>query len=148
MENLDIRWIQRFQNYRKALEQLRQAVQLSQSRELSNLENQGMIQAFEFTHEMAWNVMKDFSEYQGDSTVKGSRDATRSAFKLELIEDGEGWMDMLRSRNLTSHTYNENVAAEIVGDIIKRYFKLFEAFEQTMEQLRSGLQGEQFNEKK
>ena len=148
MENLDIRWIQRFQNYRKALEQLRQAVQLSQSRELSNLENQGMIQAFEFTHEMAWNVMKDFSEYQGDSTVKGSRDATRSAFKLELIEDGEGWMDMLRSRNLTSHTYNENVAEEIVGDIIKRYFKLFEAFEQTMEQLRSGLQGEQFNEKK
>lgn len=148
MENLDIRWIQRFQNYRKALEQLRQAVQLSQARELSNLENQGMIQAFEFTHEMAWNVMKDYSEYQGDSTVKGSRDATRSAFKLELIEDGEGWMDMLRSRNLTSHTYNENVAEEIVGDIIKQYFKLFEAFEQTMEQLRSGMQGEQFNDKK
>jgi len=148
MENLDIRWIQRLQNYRKALSSLRKAVVLSQQRTLTDLEIQGLIQAFEFTHEMAWNVMKDYAEYQGDSAVKGSRDVTRSAFKMELIMDGEGWMDMLKSRNLTSHTYNEDVAEEIAEDILEHYFNLFEAFEQKMEQLRTGQQGNIFNEKK
>jgi len=141
MEILDIRWIQRFQNYKKALSQLRKAVVLSQERKLSDLEMQGLIQAFEFTHEMAWNVMKDFSEYQGDSSIKGSRDATRAAFKMELIADGEKWMDMIISRNETSHTYNEEVAVKITGDILKYYFDLFESFEQTMEQLRISKHG-------
>ena len=140
MENLDIRWIQRFQNYRKALGQLRKAVALSKQRDLTDLESQGLIQAFEFTHEMAWNVMKDYSEYQGDTAVKGSRDATRAAFKMELIVNGEKWMDMIRSRNQTSHAYNEEVAEEITKDILEHYFDLFEAFEQKMEQLRSSEQ--------
>jgi nucleotidyltransferase substrate binding protein (TIGR01987 family) len=136
MDTPDIRWVQRLQNYGKALARLRKAVALSHTRELTDLESQGLIQAFEFTHELAWNVMKDFSEYQGDDSVKGSRDATRAAFKMDLIADGEGWMDMLKSRNLTSHTYNEDVAEKIVQDIREQYFGLFEAFEQKMEQLR------------
>ena len=56
----DIRWQQRFSNFQKALEQLEKAINLSEERELSNLEKQGLIQAFEFTHELSWNVMKDF----------------------------------------------------------------------------------------
>jgi nucleotidyltransferase substrate binding protein (TIGR01987 family) len=71
----DIRWKQRFSNYTNALEQLQEAVDLSCERELSMLEKQGLIQAFEYTHELAWNVMKDFLEYQGNQNVKGSRDA-------------------------------------------------------------------------
>lgn len=140
MESLDIRWIQRFQNYKKALLQLQKAVQISMERELTDLETQGLIQAFEFTHELAWNVMKDFSEYQGDTNIRGSRDATRAAFKIDLISDGEGWMDMIKSRNQTSHTYNEATADEIAEDILTRYFILFNAFEQKMESIRSGEQ--------
>ncbi len=147
MENLDIRWIQRFQNYSKALDRLRKAVVLSQKRELTDLEAQGLIKAFEFTYEMAWNVMKDYSEYQGDTSIKGSRDATRAAFKMELITDGQRWMDMILSRNETSHTYDEDVTKKITKDILKHYFDLFEAFEQKMEQLRSGEQGSLFTEK-
>ena len=138
MENLDIRWVQRFHNYRKALDRLRMAVVLSQKRELTDLEQQGLIQAFEFTHELAWKTMKDFLEDKGVSDIIGSKDSTRNGFRESLITDGEGWMEMIKSRNLTSHTYNEEVTKEIVGDILGHYFDLFEAFEQKMEQMRSG----------
>ena len=140
MENQDIRWMQRFQNYKKALKQLRLAVQLSKERDLSNLEIQGLIQAFEFTHELAWNTMKDFLEEKGVGNLIGSKDATRYAFQADLISDGEGWMEMIKSRNQSTHTYNEQTADEITGNILKRYFDLFDAFEQKMEQLRSGEQ--------
>jgi len=132
MTNPDIRWKQRFANYCRALQQLRSAVLLSRERELSKLEQQGLIQGFEFVHELAWNVIKDFFEYQGNSSIMGSRDATREAFKRNLIVDGEGWMDMIVSRNKSSHTYNEATADEIAEKIITHYFGLFEDFEARM----------------
>jgi nucleotidyltransferase substrate binding protein (TIGR01987 family) len=135
MENLDIRWVQRFQNYRKALLGLRQAVALSQVRELTDLEAQGLIQGFEYTHELAWKTMKDFLENQGFVDVIGSRDATRIAFREGLITDGEGWMDMIKSRNLSLHTYQEQTALMIKKNILGNYFPLFEAFAAQMEKL-------------
>ena len=116
----DIRWKQRFQNFVSALRTLTQAIELSQQRPLSLLEKQGLIQGFEFTHELAWNVLKDFLEFQGYTEIIGSRDATRLAFQNELIADGEAWMDMIKARNQTSHTYNLNVAERISQDIIVR----------------------------
>jgi nucleotidyltransferase substrate binding protein (TIGR01987 family) len=123
--NQDIRWIQRFSNYKKALVQLEAAVKISIKRQLSDLEKQGMIQGFEYTHELAWNTLKDYLEYQGNNSIKGSRDATREAFKVELISDGEAWMDMIKSRNQSSHTYNEETAHDIVTAIINTYYPLF-----------------------
>jgi len=128
MSDPDIRWQQRLANYARALAQLTRAVELASTRELSELERQGLIQAFEFTHELAWNVMKDYFAYQGNSAITGSRDAAREAFNRGLVENGEGWMEMIRSRNQTSHTYNEEVAKEIAGRIISLYHELFQAF--------------------
>ena len=135
MSELDIRWQQRLANYTKALEQLGNAVATSQRRSLSDLEKQGLIHAFEFTHELAWNVMKDYFAYQGKPDIAGSRDAAREAFQQGLIEDGEGWMEMIRSRNLTSHTYQQKIADEICSHILKRYFPLFEQFQRRMNAL-------------
>lgn len=118
----DIRWKQRFQNYKKALHQLGKFVA---QKELSELENQGLVKAFEYTFELAWNTLKDFLEYQGQTDIFGSRDTIRMAFQLNLIEDGEEWMDMIKSRNLTSHTYNEETAREICQAVIKVYSPLF-----------------------
>jgi nucleotidyltransferase substrate binding protein (TIGR01987 family) len=129
----DIRWIQRLNNYHKALNQLRKFIAKG---ELNELEEQGLIQAFEYTHELAWNTLKDFLESRGNQAIYGSRDATREAFKLGLLEDGEGWMDMIQSRNKTSHTYNEDTAKEIVNDILTRYFLLFEQLREAMERLK------------
>lgn len=120
----DIRWKQRLSQYSKALNQLREAVEQSQARPLSRLERQGLVKAFEFSHELAWNVMKDFFEYQGTQALMGSRDVTREAFARGLIIDGENWMDMIRSRNQTAHTYNEETAKEIERVVCQRYLPL------------------------
>ena len=102
-------------------------------RGLSDLERQGLIQAFEFTHELAWNVMKDWFEYQGNGDISGSRDASREAFRMGLIQDGEVWMEMIKSRNQSSHTYNLETALEIEDAIDKRYWTSFKQFLDSME---------------
>ena len=121
----DIRWQQRLANYAKALDSLTAAAELAAQRPLSDLEKQGLIHAFEFTHELAWNVMRDYFAYQGNPAITGSRDAAREAFSKGLVTDGEGWMDMIRSRNQTSHTYNRAVADDIVQRTLQTYHPLF-----------------------
>lgn len=96
-----------------------------------------MIQAFEFTHELAWNLLKDYFFWQGNSAITCSRDATREAFAKGLIDDGEGWMEMIKSRNQTLHTYNQGVADAIAALIIGRYQELFVAFREKMQQIAS-----------
>ena len=135
MSKQDIRWQQRFQNFEKAFALLEQAVVLSKDRPLNELEEQGLIQRFEFTHELAWNVLKDYFEYQGNSAITGSRDATREAFNKGLIKDGEGWLDMIKSRNQSLHTYNEEVANEITNKIIQQYYVLFADFKNKIKTL-------------
>jgi len=114
---------------------LSDAAELAQRRSLSDLERQGLIKAFEFTHELAWNTMKDFLEERGKGNLFGSRDATREAFAAGLIENGEVWMAMIRSRNQTSHTYDESVADEITRAIASAYIMEFEKFQNRFEKL-------------
>lgn len=132
MSNTDIRWQQRLGNYQKALQQLKAAIALSKERPLSDLERQGLVQAFEFTHELAWKTMKDFIESKGNSPIYGSKDATREAFSLGILKDGQGWMNMIESRNLTSHTYNLDTVRQIAESITEEYGSLFELFEKNM----------------
>lgn len=122
----DIRWIQRFRNYQRALKQLSDAINLSQQRELSLLEKQGLIQAFEFTHELAWNTLKDYLEYQGYQDIKGSRDTIRESFKIGLIKDGQTWMETIQARNITSHAYDEALVQKAFETIVDSYRVLFD----------------------
>jgi len=135
--NQDIRWLQRFQNYQKALAQLTQAVDLSHQRTLSKLEQQGLIQGFEYTHELAWNTLKDFLEARGAAVIFGSRDTTRAAFTAGLIDQGEVWMQMIQSRNQSTHTYNEEMMTQIVTAVIQTYMAEFTKLQSKFEQLRS-----------
>ena len=142
MTNQDIRWEQRFNNFLKALSQLEKSVKFirqcflehSDSAETddfaeiqNNLLKQGLIQSFEFTHELAWNVLKDYLESMGTSGLIGSKDTTREAFKRGLIENGEEWMDMIRCRNLTSHTYDEILADTTIDKIFNKFYPQFSA---------------------
>ena len=133
MTTQDIRWIQRLNHFSKALSQLTKFIEKGA---LNELEKQGLIQAFEYTFELAWNTLKDYFEVQGETNIHGSRDAFRLAFKRGLLEDGETWMDMIKSRTLTSHTYNEDVAEKIAADIANRYFSEFVALQTKMESLK------------
>jgi nucleotidyltransferase substrate binding protein (TIGR01987 family) len=121
----DVRWIQRFSNFKKALSQLKSAVELSEKRMLTELEEQGLIQSFEYTHELAWNTIKDFLEEQGYTQIYGSKDTIRKAFNINFITEGDVWMDMIKSRNLSTHTYNRETVKIITDKIIESYFKQF-----------------------
>ncbi|NMC19219.1 MAG: nucleotidyltransferase [Thermogutta sp.] len=136
MSEQDIRWIQRFNHFNKALSQLREAVSPARQRPLSKLEELGLIHVFEFTHELAWNTLEDFLEDRGVQNLYGSKDATREAFKAGLIENGEAWMEMIKSRNLSAHAYDEAIAAQIVLAIRNTYFYEFESLGNKVDELR------------
>ena len=105
---------------------------LAGERPLSNLEQQGLIQAFEYTHELAWKTLKDFLVDKGYQDIFGSKDTSRRAFNLGIIENGEVWMDMIKSRNLSSHTYNEGTTEEIAQKVVDQYFDAFKDLEQKL----------------
>ena len=136
MQDKDIRWKQRFHNFSKALSQLKKFI--DKGANLNELEEQGLIQSFEYNFELSWNLIKDYYEYQGETEIQGSRDAFRLAFKRGLIQDGADWMKMIESRIKTSHTYNEETANEIAEAILNTYYRLFTEFHYTMEKLIKG----------
>ena len=119
MTSPDIRWVQRLENFQFASAILQRGIGLSQTRALSELEQLGLIQAFEFTHELSWLLIRDFLVDQGVAGISGSRDAVREA--------------MIRSRNLTSHTDNPAVAREIAELIVDRYGPVFQQLADLMQ---------------
>ena len=151
MSKQDIRWEQRFSNFIKAFHKLDEAVNkikndfgidkdgsIDADAFLDDIIKEGLIQRFEYTHELAWKVMKDFLEEVGNVKIYGSKDATKEAFAADLIHNGELWMEMIKSRNKTSHTYNEATADEIFSKVIHEYHPEFVAFVKTMEIKHSG----------
>lgn len=132
MTTKDVRWIQRLKHFSKALGQLTKFINKG---DLNELEKQGLIQAFEYTYELAWNMLKDYFEFQGETGIGGSRDAIRLAFKRDLIKNGEVWMEMITSRTLTTHTYNEEVAEQIASAVFNLYFPEFAALQAKMKSL-------------
>jgi nucleotidyltransferase substrate binding protein (TIGR01987 family) len=131
----DIRWKQRFKNYQKALVTMKSAMELAATRELSDLEKQGVIQGFEFTFELAWNVMKDYLEEQGINGIIGSKNAVRHAFNKDLIDDGQIWMDMINDQNIAAHVYDSETAEDLVVAIKNIYYLEFTKLATKMESL-------------
>lgn len=132
MENQDIRWKQRFENFSNAFRQLKLARNLKKERDFTELELQGVIQAFEITQELSWKVLKDFLEEQGVSDLFGSKNVVREAFNVGLISNGEIWLDMIKTRNLTSHIYDESEILKLLDVILESYIDVFLQFEENM----------------
>ena len=127
MDNLkDIRWKQRFENFDKSYKLLNKYAKQPITTEL---ERAGIIQFFEMTFELAWKVLKDYLEAQ-EYLVKSPRETVKQAFQIGLIDNGHIWMDALSNRNLTTHTYDEELANKMTNEIITMYLpeldKLYE----------------------
>lgn len=129
----DVRWKQRFENYEKAFLLLKRFLTKDY---LNEFERQGLVKVFEYTHELAWKVMKDYLEYEGITGITGSRSATREAFNKGLISPGKVWMDMIESRNKTVHTYLKDILVTEYDAIVSVYFPLFDQFYQKMKSLQ------------
>ncbi len=141
MANKDVRWTQRFNNYRKALARLGEAVALAEERELSDLEQQGLIQAFEFTCDMGWKTLQDFVIHHG---YEGEREKPVQiiidAAQRGIINE-QNWRGLYQARCKTSHSYDEAIADDIADNIIHAYHSFFI-------QLETRLRVEQINEEK
>jgi nucleotidyltransferase substrate binding protein (TIGR01987 family) len=133
----DIRWKQRFENYQNAFFQLQNAIQKYKKEGLNELEKQGLIQTFEHTYELSWNLLRDYLIYQGITDIKGARDAIQLAYKYNLIEDGESWIQILTSRNLSSHTYNEKIIEKLLKEITEKYFQNFKDLEEKFKKIKN-----------
>ncbi len=129
MNAKEIRWKQRFQNFKKAFLQFDEAV--SNIEKLSVLEKEGLIQRFEYTFELAWKTLKDFLESQ-EVEAKFPRDVIKKGFQYEVIADGEMWMEMLEKRNQMAHTYDEEIFDQAVSQVVNLFYpeikKLFYFF--------------------
>jgi nucleotidyltransferase substrate binding protein (TIGR01987 family) len=123
MEAEDIRWQQRFSNLMKAFGQLERFVS---EKDLNEMEKQGLIKAFEYTFELAWKTLQDLFKDKGYTGIVGPRPVIEQAFQDGYITDGKGWMNMQISRNLTSHTYDEATANEIISSIRSSYVSLMQ----------------------
>jgi nucleotidyltransferase substrate binding protein (TIGR01987 family) len=129
----ELRWQQRFENFEKAFLLLESAVRDSAKREFSDLENEGFIQRFEFTFELAWKTLKDYLNYSGIS-VNTPREAIKEAFANNIIKDGQAFIDMLEDRNLMSHVYDKSKAEDAVKKITCHYFAALSELYKTLKQ--------------
>ena len=136
MSKDDIRWQQRFQNYKKALRLLQTCMPVDEQNP-TPIETLALVQAFEMCTELAWNVMKDYMHAQGLDFQATPKGAIREAFNKKIIPHGQVWLDAIESRNLSAHTYNHAVALELTQKIVAHFVPAFLSFEQ----LFSGYQG-------
>ena len=124
MDNQDVRWEQRFLNYTKSMRYLEDALQIPDP---DIVQKAGIIQFFEMSFELAWNMVKDYLEDQGFVEIKSPRGAIKKAFEIGILENGHDWMDLLLDRNLTAHTYDEQKATDMEQLIHNKYFPLLKA---------------------
>ncbi|AUD06391.1 nucleotidyltransferase substrate binding protein [Spirosoma pollinicola] len=145
MESKDVRWVQRFSNYKKALAKLAEVAQNSTIENLSELEREGLIQRFEYTVELSWKTLQDLLINKGYLDVIRPTPVLSQAFKDGYILDAEGWKKMKKARELTSHTYNNETAYEISEAIIATYFGLLDALKQRLDVEQRGTQSTLFD---
>ncbi len=131
-DNNETRWVQRLEKYSRALKSLGGDVELATQRELNDIEKRGLIQAFEYTYELSWLTIKDFYQSIGEVSIQGSKDAFRVAFNRGLVED-ENLIKTVKSRQMTSHAYNEKTANEIYSAVVDKYYKAFKELEGSLE---------------
>lgn len=134
MSAVDIRWLQRLENFRNALSELESAITLRRNRQLSRLEALGLIHAFEVTYELGWNLLRDYLSYEGANDLEGSRSTIREAVTRGLLTETEGrtWMEMLQNRNRTSHLYDEETVRAIEQAVAEQYLTAFNSLRSTM----------------
>lgn len=133
MNQKTIRWQQRFENLNKAYKQLGNNLSISQP---NDAEKQGIIKSFEYTFELSWKTLKDYIESEG-IVVNSPRAVIKQAFQLQIVTDGDTWIDMLDQRNLMAHTYDEQ-RAEKALNLIRDHYNA--AIQQLINFLNSKLQ--------
>ena len=129
----DIRWLQRYSNYHKACQRLLEVTESGKSiNDLSELEQEGLVQRFEYTFELAWKVLQDLMNYKGYEFMSGPTGTLKMAFEDGMLSDQDGWRKMAKSRNTLSHVYDEDEAEAIVQLIFSEYAPLLKQLDEKL----------------
>ena len=116
------RLLEKYADFKKAVLRLKEVLELGTQHDYFI---DAAIQRFEFTYELCWKLLKGYLEYTGVTEVNNPRAVFKEAFAIGIIVNGESWISMIDDRNLTSHTYNEDMAMEIYQRVSKVYFAQF-----------------------
>ena len=136
IQQADIRWIQRYDNFHKAGTRLLAVTEADRYiDDLSELEIEGLVQRFQYTFELAWKVLQDVLQYKGYDFMLGPNGTMKMAFEDGLISDHDNWRKMAKSRNTLSHVYDEEEALPIVRLIYSDYAPLLKQLDKTLEEL-------------
>jgi nucleotidyltransferase substrate binding protein (TIGR01987 family) len=135
MEDKQPRWIERLSIFKNAIVRMAEVIAITKQRPLNQFERDSLIKRFEFTYEMAWKLMMSYEKDNGVIGLAGSKDVVRQAFSLSLIDNGDAWMEMIDDRNRTTHIYDDEMAADVIDEIIHTYHPLFVELENKMDQL-------------
>ncbi len=139
-DNRDIRWLQRYDNFHRACGRLNSVTDAHELSALTELEQEGLIQRFEYTFELAWKTMQDLLEYKGYEFVKGPNGTIRMALEDRLVTDHDGWRRMARARTMSAHTYDGEEVETIVEDIFRVYAALLSQLDAAFEEEKKRLQ--------
>jgi len=140
----DIRWMQRYSNYHKAVSRILDVTESWQKPEdLSELEQEGLVQRFEYTFELGWKTMQDLLKYKGYEFILGPNGTLRKAFEDGLITDHDAWRRMAAARVTTSHTYNEGEVTEIVRKIYEAFAPMLKDLDMRLSEEQARLEGEE-----
>ena len=137
-----IKWQQRLESFKKAFSQLSKFITPTN---LNELEKLGLVKSFEYTYELAWKTLQDFLKHSGYSGVSGPKPVIEQSFQDGYITDGKGWIRMHKSRNLATHTYDEQTATEIVKGIREEYYTLLETLVVKLDNLKEQSSGSIFD---
>ena len=135
MEARQPKWLERLSIFKNAIARMAEVIELSKQRTLNQFERDSLIKRFEFTYEMAWKLMMSYEKENGATELVGSRDVVRTAYRMSLIDNGEAWLGMIDDRNKTSHLYDEEMAADVIDEIIDTYYPLFMELQDKMDQI-------------
>ncbi len=114
---------QRLDNYNRAISNALET-QNEYKKNQNKFMMMALIQAFEICFELSWKIQKDYLRYIGFE-VAGPRDVIKQSFASEIIQNGEIWLEMLETRNLSTHIYNEEKMKEISDRIVSQYINEF-----------------------
>jgi len=123
----DIRWKQRFQNYRRAFGLLREALGDKGLEEYSDLEQEGIIQRFEYTFELCWKTFKDYLEFSGVKLTEATpRKVIKECAAVNIFGEAEMnpevFLEMMLARNALSHTYDFEQFKQVIVKLKEQYF--------------------------
>ncbi|MBI4367621.1 MAG: nucleotidyltransferase substrate binding protein [Deltaproteobacteria bacterium] len=132
MASSDVRWRQRFANFEKALGRFAESVQINTT---DRLAQEGVIQRFEYTFELAWKCLQDLFQERGLPEIRGPKPVLQQALQDGLIHDGLQWMEMLKARNAATHLYDEAVFLEIYAKARRDFLPLLQQLQHTLRAL-------------